>query len=220
MRLINPSRPPKRPANNSGFTLIELMIVVVVIGVLATLAYPIMAPQLCAARLSDAQGQMLQIASKMRMFRIDNGTYYSAAGATQGEDALQTNLGVDLRDSGNFCFVTVCRLGALCSPPSTPGPIAAAEAGDSPIEFEVWGILRNAGANIGGPNSVTCVVATGKTPAAGWVQPANSSERCRQGQAVVYRYPPPPNGLDTTTGAGNVRFDWLEGISVSHPMAP
>lgn len=205
---------------DAGFTLIELMIVVVIIGVLATLAFPLLTPHLCAGRLSDAQGHLLQIASKMRMYKIDRGTYYSVAGSTLPEDELKTNLGVDLSTTGNFCFVTICRHATLCSPQSTPGVIAAAETGDSPIEFEVWAILRNNGTSIGGPNGVTCTTATGKVTPTGWVKPTSTNDRCRQGRVVVHRYPPPPNGLDTVTGANSVNFDWLEGTSISHPMTP
>lgn len=195
------------------------MIVLVVVGVLAALALPIMAPQLCAARLYDAQGHLLQIASKMRIHKIEQGTYYGQGTGSLVENDLRTNLGVDLSTSGNFCFVTICPHDTLCSPKSTQGPIASAE-GVETIEFEVWAILRNGETPIVGPDGVTCTVATNKAPASGWVKPADSGDRCRQGQAVVLRYPPPPNGLDTTTTESGIKLDWLEGTSISHTMQP
>ena len=58
-----------------GFTLIELMIVVSVIGVLAILGVPHFKAYVLEARLNDAQPYLVEIAAKMRIYRIENGQY-------------------------------------------------------------------------------------------------------------------------------------------------
>jgi len=52
----------------------------------------------------------------------------------------------------------------------------------------------------------------------GWVQSASSGQTGREGRAVVYRYPPPPNRRDSAAGTDSVTFNWLEGISESHAL--
>ena len=64
----------------------------------------------------------------------------------------------------------------------------------------------------------TCTMPTTKLTPTGWVQPSTSTQSAREGRAIVYRYPPPPNGRDTTAGTDSVRFEWVEGISTSHAL--
>jgi type IV pilus assembly protein PilE len=55
--------------NNRGFTLIEIMIVVAIIGVLAAMAYPSLTDQLSKSRRSDAKTALLglqQVQEKLR----------------------------------------------------------------------------------------------------------------------------------------------------------
>jgi type IV pilus assembly protein PilE len=62
-----------------GFTLIELMIVMVIIGVLAAIAYPSYQSHLQKSRRVDAQTAMLELAQYMERYYTTNGSYTGAA---------------------------------------------------------------------------------------------------------------------------------------------
>ncbi len=72
------SHPSKQP----GFTLIELMIVVLVVGILAAIAYPAYLENVRKARRADAQAALVGMAAAMERYMVNNnGTYLGAAGA-------------------------------------------------------------------------------------------------------------------------------------------
>jgi type II secretion system protein G len=59
----------------AGFTLIELMVVVVVLGVLAALALPAYANMVRRARYAEARHQMGAIAKDIQVYHVENGQY-------------------------------------------------------------------------------------------------------------------------------------------------
>lgn len=78
-----PLAAPSRRASG-GFTLIELMIVVAIIGIIAAIAYPSYQDQVTKTRRMDAQGALSSFASAMERYYTENGTYEGAA--TGGND--------------------------------------------------------------------------------------------------------------------------------------
>ena len=62
-----------------GFSLLELMVVVAIIGILAAIAYPSYKDYLNRSRRIDAQSIMLNIQSLQERFRVNNPAYGALA---------------------------------------------------------------------------------------------------------------------------------------------
>ena len=72
-------------ARRAGFTLIEILVVIVVIAILATLVAPNIFQHVGAAKDATARSQMEMLGAALDAYRLDNGSYPSTA---DGLDAL------------------------------------------------------------------------------------------------------------------------------------
>jgi general secretion pathway protein G len=86
MRLI---RPPLR-VSEQGFTLLEIMVVVVIIGLLVAAVAPQFIGQIDTAAINRAKSDIRSIETSLNLYRLDNFRYPSSA---EGLQALVTNPG-------------------------------------------------------------------------------------------------------------------------------
>lgn len=111
------------PRKNRGFTLIELMIVVVIIGILAAIAFPSYNSYVARARRADARAQLLQIAQYMQRFYSANDSYSTNRAGANVLTVMPANL---LRSPGDTNTPAVYQLNTAIAAPGTNAITASA----------------------------------------------------------------------------------------------
>ena len=85
-------RPVQLFASSSGFTLMELMVVVIIIGLLAALVAPKLFGKVNQSKVKAAQAQIELFGSALDQFRLDNNRYPTTS---EGLSILRANQGVE-----------------------------------------------------------------------------------------------------------------------------
>ena len=97
---------PFRHKMNKGFTLIELMIVVAILGVLVAVALPAYQQSVRGGARAEAQSLLLQVAANQERFYSDNNSYSANA------DPLSNPAVATLTTEAGFYQVAVAACGA------------------------------------------------------------------------------------------------------------
>ena len=69
---------------NRGFTLIELMVVLAIVGILVAVAYPSYQSQMVRTRRTDAEAALTGLANALERFYLANNTYIGATANADG----------------------------------------------------------------------------------------------------------------------------------------
>ena len=100
-----------------GVTLLELMIVVVIVGIMAAIAYPAYQDMVNRAKRNEAKALLLEIAQNQERFYLQNSTYGTLSQLGYAGDTITTDTGAyqvtiaPPPDASNFNAVATFQLG-------------------------------------------------------------------------------------------------------------
>jgi type IV pilus assembly protein PilE len=78
-------------AKQIGFTLVELMITVAIIGILTSVGYPSYTKYIQKSKRSEAQAALVSMATAMEQWRVENNNSYAGVTVGTGATAIYTD---------------------------------------------------------------------------------------------------------------------------------
>jgi prepilin-type N-terminal cleavage/methylation domain-containing protein len=143
-------------SNKKGFTLIEILVVLVIVGVLALVALPNYNAMVIQGSASTAQNNLISIYNAQKASYINNNKYYFSAACPDTLNNINTSplLSLNLADT-NFNYCCTNANGFTCT---------ATNISDGALILTVTGGTTAAPDPIVLPGGTTCAGPTGASP--------------------------------------------------------
>ena len=129
-----------RVSRNSGFTLVEAMIVVVIIAILASIAYPSFMQSVRKSKRTDAHTALTRTAINLERFFGTNGTYTTDTSQLR----LTIDAGTAYSDDGHYIITVAAGATGIGSSyvinaNATPGDMQADDTGCTALSIDSQG---------------------------------------------------------------------------------
>ncbi len=129
----------KENKKKGGFTLVELMVVIIIVGILAAAAVPIYSAFVKKARISEAKASIGTIRAAEEVYWAENAAYLPLAAVASSATALTDTLGVDVGHNVWWNTGVTWTVNTTGTPPTTLDSIVA-DASDAACDAKIQGI--------------------------------------------------------------------------------
>lgn len=127
----------KQLNTSKGITLIELMIVVAIVGLLASIAYPAYQDQMRKTRRSDGQAKLLEIMNAQERFFTNYGTYVTTI---TGSEPTGLGFASTSSDEGFYTISAAACGGGLSQCVVLTATAGSAQSSDGNLTYNSQGV--------------------------------------------------------------------------------
>jgi type IV pilus assembly protein PilE len=104
----------------AGFSLIEMLIVVVIVGIITSIAYPNYTRYITRSHRTDAESVLLQLAAQQEKYYLQNGTYGTTA-----------QIGITTSEHGYYSVAIVAGTGGLAAAYTATATATSSQGNDT-----------------------------------------------------------------------------------------